>query len=77
MNTIVSTVTVAMALASGESASSRPPQERGHSLGLFDELVVGYRAVFDDPLVGVHIEKVLGEQQGAAVLVEPWSIHDK
>jgi hypothetical protein len=28
-------------------------------------------------LVGVHIEKVLVEQHGAAVLIEPWSIHHK
>src|SRR5215217_6927495 len=50
-------------------------QERSHPLGLFDELLVSYCLVFDDPSVRVHLEYVFVEQQGASLLIEPWLIH--
>src|SRR5215211_4476039 len=53
------------------------PQERSHPLGLFDELLVGYRLVFDYPSVRVHLEDVFVEHQGAGLLIEPWFIHQK
>jgi hypothetical protein len=39
----------------------QPLQERSHPLGLFDEFVVGYRLVFDDPSIGVHLDDVFAE----------------
>jgi hypothetical protein len=53
------------------------PQERNNPLGLFDELGVGYRLVFDDPSEGFHLEDVFVEQQGAGLLVEPWLIRNE
>ena len=41
------------------------------------ELVVGYRPVFDYPSVGVHLDYVFVEQQGAGLLIEPRFIHNK
>jgi hypothetical protein len=50
------------------------PKERCPPLGLFDELLVGNRLVFDDPSVRVHLEDVFVEHQGAGLWIEPWSI---
>src|SRR5687768_16959442 len=70
-------VSVARALASGESASSSCLRSVATLKVCSTSSVSVILPVFNYPFVGIHLDDVLVEQQDIGLLIKPWPIHKK